>query len=362
MGPSLERSPFGAMPDGTPVELFTFRNAQGTGLRAMTYGAAIVSLSVPDRDGSPADVVLGFDSLSGYLSHSSYFGAIVGRYANRIRNGRFTLDGRTHRLALNDGPNHLHGGIRGFDKVVWRAEPFRSDRGQGLLLRHSSPDGDEGYPGTLTVEVRYLLTDADELVVDYEAATDAPTPVNLTQHCFFNLAGKGDILGHQLMLAADAFTPVGATLIPTGEIAPVADTPLDFRTPVAIGARIASADPQLRHAGGYDHNFVLRRIGPGPVHAARVVEPTTGRTLDVSTTEPGLRFYSGNFLDGTLTGKGGRRYGPRAGFCLETQHFPDSPNQPRFPSTILRPGERYRSRTVFAFGIQTRVIDSTSTP
>lgn len=321
----------------------------------MTYGGIIVSLSVPDRGGDLGDIVLGFDSLAGYLKHSPYFGAIVGRYANRIGKGRFTLDGKTYGLAINDGPHHLHGGIKGFDKVVWQAEPTRNDRGMGLALHHTSPDGDQGYPGTLTVEVRYLLTDGDELVVDYEATTDAPTPVNLTQHSYFNLTGAGcglgDILGHELMIAADSFTPVDATLIPTGVFAPVAGTPLDFRTPIAIGARIGDLDPQLEYAGGYDHNFVLRSKGPGPIHAARVVEPTTGRTLDVSTTEPGLHLFSGNFQGGTITGKGGHPYGHRSGFCLETQHYPDSPNQPRFPSTILRPGERYRSRTVFAFGV-----------
>jgi len=329
-------------PDGTPVELFTLQNAQGTQLSAMSYGGIIVSLFVRDRSGKLGDVVLGFDSLAGYLRHPHYFGAIVGRYANRIGRGRFTLDGKTYRLAVNDGPNHLHGGARGFDKVVWEAEPFGDDRGVGLALRHTSPDGDEGYPGTLTAEVRYLLTDIDELIVDYEATTGAPTPINLTQHSYFNLAGEGDILGHELTIAADSFTPVDSTLIPTGETAPVAGTLLDFRTPVRIGARIGS---------GYDHNFVLRRSGPGLVHAARVVEPTTGRTLDVSTTEPGLQFYSGNFIDGSIAGKVGQAYGPRSGFCLETQHYPDSPNQPAFPSTILRPGERYRSRTVFAFGV-----------
>jgi aldose 1-epimerase len=323
------RAPFGVTPDGTPVELFTLKNAQGTALSAMSYGGVIVSLKIRDRAGTLGDVVLGFDSLAGYLKSSHYPGAIVGRYANRIGEGRFTLDGRTYRLTVNDGPNHLHGGVKGFDKVVWEAEPFRADNGAGLGLRHTSPDGDEGYPGTLTAQVSYLLTDGDELVVDYEATTDAPTPINLTQHCYFNLAGagSGDILGHELMIAADAYTPVDSALIPTGEIAPVAGTPLDFRTPRAIGARIGS---------GYDHNFVLRGGRGGPlIHAVHVVEPTSGRTLDVSTTEPGLQFYTGH-----------------SGFCLETQHFPDSPNQPRFPSTILRPGGQHQSRTVFAFGVE----------
>ncbi len=347
----MHRAPFGVTPDGTPVELFTLTNAQGTQLSAMSYGGIIVSLRVRDRTGNLGDIVLGFDSLAGYLKHSAYFGAIVGRYGNRISKGRFTLDGKTYRLAINDGPNHLHGGVKGFDKVVWQAEPFTNDRGRGLALSHTSPDGDEGYPGTLRAQVQYLLTDGDELVVDFEATSDAPTPINLTQHSYFNLACRRDVLGHELMIAADWFTPVDSTLIPTGGIAPVAGTPLDFRTPTAIGARINDLDRQLEYAGGYDHNFVLRSGTPGPVHVARVVEPTTGRTLDVSTTEPGLQFFSGNSLDGTITGKGGQGYRHRSGFCLETQHYPDSPNQPGFPSTILRPGYQYRSRTVFAFGI-----------
>ncbi len=322
----------------------------------MTYGAIVVSLRVRDRTGNLGDIVLGFDSLTGYVKHPVYFGAIVGRYGNRIAKGRFTLDGKTYRLAINNGPNHLHGGIKGFDKVIWQAEPFKGDSGVGVAFSHTSPDGDEGYPGTLAVRARYLLTDRDELVLDYEATTDMPTLINLTQHSYFNLAGagNGDILGHTLMIAADSFTPVDSTLIPTGVVAPVAGTALDFRAPTAIGARIDDHDPQLQYAGGYDHNFVLQRAGPGGglVHAARVVAPTTGRTLDVSTTEPGLQFYSGNFLDGTISGKGGHAYGRRSGFCLETQHYPDSPNEPRFPSTILRPGQEYRSRTVYTFGVE----------
>jgi len=352
----VKQTPFGTMPDGTAVDLFTFDNTNGSRLAVTNYGGIITSLLVRDRAGNLGDVVLGFDSLTGYLERSPYFGAIVGRYANRISEGRFALDGATYRLERNDGPHHLHGGIRGFDKAVWAAEPFENARGRGLVLRHVSPDGDEGYLGTLTAEVRYLFTDADELVVEYEATTDAPTPVNLTQHSYFNLAGGGDILGHELMLAADAFTPVDSTLIPTGEFAPVAGTPFDFRVLTPIGARIGARDRQLEYAGGYDHTFVLRG-GPGAAlrQAAQVVEPSTGRTLDVSTTEPGLHFYSGNFLDGTVTGKGGRVYHHRTGFSLETQHYPDSPNQPQFPSTILRPGERYLSRTVFAFSVTSPV-------
>jgi len=348
----VKRTPFGVMPDGSPVELFTFRNAGGTEVAATNYGGIIVSLLVRDRTGVPGDVVLGFDSLDEYLDHSPYFGAIVGRYANRIRGGRFTLDGAAVQLATNNGPNHLHGGIRGFDKVVWQAQPLATPEGSGIALFHVSPAGDEGYPGRLELRVRYLLSEADELVVDFEATSDAPTPVNLTQHSYFNLAGagRGDILGHELTLQADRFTPVDEALIPTGALAPVAETPLDFRARTSIGARIDAGHPQLRFGGGYDHNYVVRRTGPGLVPAARVEEPDSGRSLEVRTTEPGLQLYTGNSL-GALAGKQGSRYGRRSGLCLETQHFPDSPNQPAFPDTILRPGRRYRSRTVFAFGV-----------
>jgi aldose 1-epimerase len=348
------REVFGTLPDGRSVEAFTLVNAHGLELRAITYGGIIVSLKTPDRDGRMADIVLGFDTLAGYLTNAPYFGAIVGRYANRIARGRFTLDGTTYQLATNNGPNHLHGGVRGFDKVLWRGAPFHDDNGVGVALTHTSPDGDEGYPGSLTMRVAYTLTDRDTLVVDYAASTDRATPVNLTQHSYFNLAGGGvrDVLDHSLGIDADAYTPVDATLIPTGALAPVAGTPLDFRTPVAIGARIDRDDPQLRHGGGYDHNYVLRGgPGGGLAHAARLVEPTSGRTLDLYTTEPGLQLYSGNGLDGRLVGKGGQAYRRRFGVALETQHFPDSPNQPSFPSTILRPGSEYRSRTVFAFGV-----------
>ena len=350
---SIDRAPLGKLPDGTAVELFTLTNAHGIEVRAITYGGIIVSLRVPDRNGRRDDVVLGYDSLEGYLRSSPYFGAIVGRYGNRIAKGRFVLDGVTYRLATNNGPNHLHGGIKGFDKVVWQAEALRSDSGVGVRFGYVSQDGEEGYPGTLKASVRYLLTNRDELIVDYDATTDKATPVNLTQHSYFNLTGgaRRDILDHQLWINADGYTVVDSTLIPTGAVDSVAGTPFDFRTPTAIGARIGQDHQQLRFGGGYDHNFVLRREGAGLAHAARVVEPTTGRTLDIYTTEPGIQFYSGNFLDGTLTGKGGQVYGRRFGFCLETQHYPDSPNHPEFPSTILRPGDQYRSRTVFAFGV-----------
>lgn len=348
---TVSRAPFGVLPDGKAVDVFTLTNPNGMEVRAITYGGIIVSLRVPDRDGRLGDIVLGYDSLDGYLEDSPYFGAIVGRYANRIAKGRFSLDGHVYSLATNNGPNHLHGGVRGFDKVVWDAEPFEGDSGVGVVFTHTSPDGDEGYPGAVTVRVMYTLTPSDELIVDYAATTDRATPINLSQHSYFNLAGDGrrDVLEHVLWINAAQFTPVDATLIPTGGIAPVAGTPFDFTQPTTIGARIETDHEQLRNGGGYDHNFVLDREGSGLEHAARVEEPSSGRVLDIYTTEPGLQFYSGNFLDGTITGKGGQVYGHRYGFCLETQHYPDSPNQPEFPSTILRPGEEYRSRTVFAF-------------
>jgi aldose 1-epimerase len=335
------------------VSCFALVNAHGLELRAVTYGGIIVSLCVPDRDGRVADVVLGYDSLEQYLSDPFYFGAIIGRFANRIAGARFTVDGKPYLLAANNGPNHLHGGRTGFGRVVWRAAPFRTGHTAGVALSYTSPDGEEGYPGNLDTRVRYTLTDRNELVVDFMATTDQATPVNLTQHTCFNLTGDGagDALGHLLWINADLMTPVDENLIPTGTVAPVAGGPFDFRTLTAVGARIATDDDQLRHGRGYDHNFVLKREDPGLVHAAQVVEPRSGRTLDIYTTEPGLQFYSGNFIDGRVTGKAGRVYRPRAGLCLETQHYPDSPNQPGFPSTLLRPGAQYRSRTVFAFGV-----------
>jgi aldose 1-epimerase len=351
---TVTRAPFGHLADGRAVELFTLRNAHGMELRAMTYGGIITVIRTPDRAGRFDDIVFGFDSLAGYLGESPYFGAIVGRYANRIARGEFTLDGSTYHLARNNGPNSLHGGIRGFDKVLWTAEPLERDSSAAMALRYTSGDGDEGYPGTVAVRVTYTLTPHDELVVDYEATSDKATPINLSQHTYWNLHGngEGDILDHVVTLEASAFTPVDSTLIPTGEIATVAGTPFDFRVPTPIGARIGQQNEQLRFGRGYDHNWVVDRGGrSGLVHAARVVDPKSGRTLDVSTMEPGIQFYTGNFLDGTLTGKGGRVYGHRTALALETQHFPDSPNHPNFPSTILRPGETYRSRTVFAFGV-----------
>src|SRR6266850_4923723 len=352
--PSMTRAPFGRLPDGRAVEQFTLTNAHGAEVRVMTYGGIITVVRTPDRSGQLDDVVLGFDTLAGYLKDSPYFGAIVGRYANRIANGLFTLDGTAYRLAKNNGPNSLHGGLRGFDKVLWSGEPFQGDSGVGVALRYTSRDGEEGFPGTLVARVRYTLSPHDELAVDYEATSDKATPVNLSQHTYWNLRGTagGDVLDHVLTLNAAAFTPVDSTLIPTGELAPVAGTPFDFRTATPIGARIGQDNTQLRFGRGYDHNWVLDRpSGSGLAHAARVVEPASGRTLDVSTTEPSVQFYAGNFLDGTIRGKGGRVYAHRSGLCLETQHFPDSPNHPNFPSTILRPGATYRSRTVFTFGV-----------
>jgi aldose 1-epimerase len=352
-GATVTRARFGALPDGEAVDVITLTNARGMEVRAMTYGGIIVSLRVPDRAGRIGDVVLGYDSLAGYVRASPYFGAIIGRYGNRIAHARFSLDGQTYRLPANDGPNTLHGGLKGLDKVVWAAAPFTNDSGAGVVFTHTSPDGDQGFPGDLDVRVTYTLTNNNELAVDYHATTDRPTPVNLTQHSYFNLAGEGsgDVLGHVLWIDADRYTPVDSALIPTGVLAPVANTPFDFRIPTPVGRRIADDDEQLRRGRGYDHNYVLNRSTEALVHAARVVEPTTGRTLDVYTTEPGLQFYSGNFLDGSITGKGGHVYRHRNGFCLETQHFPDSPNEPGFPSTILPPGQEYRSRTVFAFGV-----------
>jgi len=347
----VAKAEFGRMPDGTVVDGYTIRNKLGTSLHAITYGAIITSLRTAARGGRMGDIVLGFNDLTTYLAGHPYFGAVVGRYANRIAKGRFTIDGHSYQVPTNNGVNTLHGGTRGFDKVVWKATSFENDTSAGVILTYVSPDGDMAYPGRLDVRVTYTLTDSNELVVDYFATTDKATPINLSQHTYFNLAGEGqrDILEHVLQLNASRYTPIDSTLIPTGELAPVAGTPFDFRTATQIGARIGLTNEQLKFGRGYDHNFVLDRRGNGVQHAARVVEPSTGRTLDVSTDQPGVQFYSGNFLDGSNRGKGGV-YAHRFGFCLETQHFPDSPNKPAFPSTILRPGERFTSRTVFRFG------------
>jgi len=346
-------SPFGRTADGAQIDLFPLTNVSRVEMRTISYGAIIVSLRVPDRSGQLGDVVLGFDTFDEYVTKKPpYFGAIVGRYGNRIAKGRFTLDGKTYQLATNNGPNHLHGGVKGFDKLVWHGEPFERDGNVGVVYSVTSPDGGEGYPGTLNARVTYTLSATNELTVDYEATTDKATPINLTQHSYFNLGGEGsgDILGHVLTLDADRYTPVDAGLIPTGELAPVDGTPFDFRKPTAISARIDANHQQIQYGKGYDHNWVLNGDS-GLRHAAKLEDPKSGRTLDVSTTEPGLQFYAGNFLDGTITGKAGHVYQHRGALCLETQHFPDSPNHANFPSTILRPGARYQSKTVFAFGV-----------
>ncbi|HPY30008.1 MAG TPA: aldose epimerase family protein [Verrucomicrobiota bacterium] len=343
MQANVIRTHFGQLADGTPVDLFTLTNAAGLIAKITNYGTIITELHVPDRAGRLGDVVLGFDQLAPYLAGHPYFGCTTGRVCNRIAHGRFTLAGQIYTLALNNQTNHLHGGVRGLDKVVWQAEP---QPGAAVRFCHCSPDGDEGYPGQLDLTVLMTLTDAQELVIDYTATTDRPTPVNLTNHSYFNLAGAGDVLGHELQVWADFYTPSDAELIPTGEIRSVAGTPLDFRQPRLIGARWAELTTTPR---GYDNNFVLRGASESPALAARVFEPGSGRVLEVLTTEPGLQFYTGNFLDGSLTGKGGVRYGPHSGFCLETQHFADAVNQPHFPSIILRPGQTYRHTTIHRF-------------
>ncbi|HXG64998.1 MAG TPA: aldose epimerase family protein [Blastocatellia bacterium] len=348
---NIQKQAFGKTPDGTPVELYTLTNARGAEAKIMTYGGIVVSLRVPDRNGKLDDVVLGYDTLDGYVKNNPYFGALIGRYGNRIARGKFTLDGRQYTLAQNNGENHLHGGVKGFDKVVWNASEIRDKNGVGLKLTYLSKDGEEGYPGNLSVTVIYTLTNNNELRIDYAATTDKKTVVNLTHHSYFNLAGQGagDVLGHELMLNADKFTPVDKGLIPTGELRSVRGTPMDFTKPTPIGARIEQQDEQINFGGGYDHNWVLNKSGNSPTLAARVYEPTTGRVMEVYTTEPGIQFYSGNFLDGSITGKGGKVYQKRYGFCLEAQHFPDSPNKPNFPSTVLSPGQKYTQTTIYKF-------------
>ena len=346
---SPKSQPFGKTRAGEAVELFTLTNSKGMQADIMTYGGIVVSLKVPDRSGKAADVVLGFDAVDGYESNPApYFGALIGRYGNRIGGGRFTLDGREYKLAQNNGPNHLHGGLRGFDKAVWKA---RIPDAQSLELTYSSKDGEEGYPGNLTATVTYTLTENNELKIDYRATTDKDTVLNLTNHSYFNLAGQGegDVLGHQIMINADRFTPVDAGLIPTGELRSVEGTPFDFRQARAIGERIDAPDEQIKFGTGYDHNFALNRTGSGLELAARVTEPKSGRVMEALTTEPGVQFYTGNFLDGSIRGKGGKVYGRRYGLCLETQHFPDSPNKPSFPSVVLKPGAQYQTTTVYRF-------------
>ena len=343
---------FGKTTDGTEVQLFTLTNANGVKASITNFGGILTSLMVPDKDGKLGDVILGFDNVGGYqspefLKSGPYFGALIGRYGNRIKDGKFTLDGKAYTLAKNNGANTLHGGKVGFDKVVWQAESGTSAEGQSLKLTYLSKDGEEGYPGNLNVTVVYTLTADNALKIDYTATTDKATVVNLTNHAYFNLnhgAGK-DILGHEVTLPADRYNVVDAGLIPTGELRPVKGTPFDFITPHAIGERIAQVP------SGYDHNWILN-TPTGQHAAATVYEPATGRTMEVTTDQPGIQFYTGNFLDGTLTGKGGTVYGKNAGFCLETQHFPDSPNQPKFPSTVLKPGETFHSVSTYKFGVR----------
>ena len=343
---SISTDSFGKTPDGQRVALYTLTNANGIRARITNYGAILVSLEVPDRDGKLADITLGYDTLDGYLTRHPYFGATVGRYANRIGAAKFKLNDVEYQLAANNGPNHLHGGIKGFDKVVWKAEETKANNDEAMVkLSYLSKDGEEGYPGNLACTVTYTLTKNDELKINYEAETDKATVINLTNHSYWNLAGQGngDILSHELMLNADKYTPVDEGLIPTGAIRSVKDTPMDFTRPMTIGSRIAQVE------GGYDHNYVLNSGGGTLALCARVYEPTTGRVMEIHTVEPGVQFYTGNFLDGTITGKSGKVYKKHYGFCLETQHFPDSPNKPDFPSVVLNPGDKYTTFTVYKF-------------
>jgi len=351
--PGIRKEPFGKTADGKAVDLYTLTNANGVEAKITNYGGAVVSMKVPDRNRKFDDVVLGYDTLDGYLNDKFYMGVLVGRYANRIAGGRFKLGGKEYTLAQNNDVNHLHGGIVGFSKVVWRAAPFRVRGGQGLRLTYLSKDGEEGYPGNMTVIASYILTNKNELKIDYSATSDKATVINLTNHAYFNLAGagSGDILGHELLINADRFTPTDSGSIPTGELRSVKGTPMDFTQPNAIGARIEQPDEQLGFGHGYDQNWVLNKGGGGaaPPLAARVIEPKTGRVMEVYTTEPGLQFYSGNFLEDATTGKGGKVYNRRNGFCLEAQHFPDSPNKPNFPSVVLAPGRKYTQTTIYKF-------------
>ena len=351
--PESPHAVFGKTAEGETVEIYTLKNSYGLEARVMTWGATLVSMSTLDRNGALADITLGFGALDGYFGNHPFFGSTVGRYANRIANGKFTLDRKKYTLAVNNGVNHLHGGIKGFDKKNWKAVDLENPTGsKAVRFSTTSADGDEGYPGTLRVSVTYTLTDKDELRIDYEATTNKPTVVNLTNHAYWNLtgAGEGDILGHELTLHASKFTPVDEGSIPTGKIEPVAGGPMDFTKPKTIGKDFTQ---MTGTPGGYDHNFVIDRKKPGVLTlAAELYDPKSGRVMKISTTEPGVQFYTGNYLDGTITGKGGKVYKKNFGVCLETQHFPDSPNQPSFPSTVLRPGETYRTTTVHQFSVR----------
>jgi aldose 1-epimerase len=352
---SLTRTEFGTLEDGRTAHLFTLSNEEGTEVKITNYGGIITSLMVADKDGELEDIVLGFDSLEGYLQEGvPYFGAIIGRYANRIANAAFELDGQRYQLAANDGPNHLHGGEQGFDKVLWDAESFEGEEGVGVRLQYLSKDGEEGYPGNLSVEVSYTLTNDNELKIDYTATTDKPTVVNLTNHAYFNLAGHdhGTIIDHLVMIKAEEFLPVDENLIPTGELRPVKDTPFDFTKATLVGRKINKKDhEQIARGQGYDHCWVLNGEEGEMKLAASVHEPASGRYMEVHTTKPGIQFYTGNFLDGSLRGKGAL-YSHRSGLCLETQYFPDSPNQPHFPSAELRPGETYQTQTIYTFSVK----------
>jgi aldose 1-epimerase len=352
----ISKSDFGKTPTGEEIDLYTLTNANGLECRIITWGGTCVSLKVPDRNGALGDIMLGHDTLEGYLSHDTcpYFGALIGRYGNRIGKGKFTIDGTEYTLATNNNDiNHLHGGVVGFDQKIWAAQTTKGDKEVSLKLTYTSPDGEEGYPGTLKATVVYSLTNANELRIDYEATTDKATVCNLTNHSYYNLTGAArDILGHELTLNADNTTPVDEGLIPTGELAPVAGTPFDFTNSKPIGRDIDANDIQIGYGLGYDHNWVLNKEGTELSLAAEVYESTTGRVMTIHTTEPAIQFYTGNFLDGTITGKGGKVYEQRHGLCLETQHSPDSPNKPDWPTTVLRPGETYRSTTVHTFSVR----------
>jgi aldose 1-epimerase len=349
---TISQAPFGKTADGTPVEIYTLRNAKGCEARIMTYGGIVVSLKVPDKNGNFGDVVLGYDKLDDYVKNNPFFGALVGRYGNRIAGGKFTLAGKEYTLALNNAPNNLHGGPIGFDKRVWKAATLLTADGPVLQLTYLSKDGEEGFPGNLKVTATYTLTADNGLLLNYTATTDKATLCNLTQHSYFNLAGKGDVLNNLVYINADKFTPVDKTLIPTGELKPVEDTPFDFRKPTAVGARINADDEQIKFGSGYDHNWVINKPLGKLGLVARVTEPTTGRVMEVLSTEPGVQFYTGNFLDGSITGKGGQVYQRRSGLCFEPQHYPDSPNHPQFPSAELKPGQTYQNTILYRFLVQ----------
>jgi len=348
----ISKKPWGKLPDGTAVDLYTLRNRHGMEVKISNYGGIVVSISVPDRKGEFADVALGYDDLEGYLKETPYFGALVGRYGNRIANAKFTLNGREYKLAANNGPNSLHGGLKGFDKVVWQGKSLATPEGPALELSYVSKDGEEGFPGNLSVTTVYALTDDNGLKIEYTATTDKDTVINLTHHSYFNLAGKGDVLNHEVMIHANKFTPTDKNLIPIGELSSVNGTPFDFRKSTPIGARINQDDEQLKLAGGYDQNWVIDKP-PGKLGLmARVYEPTSGRVLEVLSSEPGMQFYTGNHLNGKITGKGGWVYTARSGFCMEPQHYPDSPNHPEFPSVVLKPGQEYHNTIIYRFSVK----------